>query len=336
MAKARTTEALQHLSDKPSGCLGPIQGDLLSFAPAEQSRVWLERERKRIRVESHLEYSKEMVAHVPIDWSALEEQWKLAMAAGRDAGMESESRSLAGEIAVGRAEVLFAERTREQRLQDRSDPRGAAERSREALALLERAWEITHDDRVQASLAEHLNQRAVVVANKHRYDEAVDLLIRSLGVNPSGRLTAENLVQVVLAHAIRDLGGDTDEAGQYLLGRMRQIAGLDPKGKHAEVQKCAAQLADKGSTPFFNSSGSAAQEEDWDLAVDRMIWAMRIAPEDATVGQGAYALSVALKEKGDMCSQEAHRRLMESAPKKVLMGISMMELLMGYAKRGGR
>ena len=292
---------------------------------------WLTAERRGMRLECHLEHSKELVARVPIDLVSVEGKWNKAVAAGKAISMEADAKRLIGEIAVGRAKVLFHKRMKHERLNDHVDSRSTSERRIEALALLEMAWKITEDDRVQGSLTECLNGQAVALANKHRFEEAARLIIRLLRIKPNARTSAENLFQIVMAHADRSLGGDTDAAGQFLLSQIREIRTLDPMRAHTEIQRCVEQLAEHGSTPFFNGSQEAAEKKRWDEATGKMIWALRLSPSDPVVGAGTFNLASLLNEQVALGNQDCARwlqTLMQAVPDEIRKRLLVAEQLM--------
>jgi tetratricopeptide (TPR) repeat protein len=297
MAQHRFGEADSALAAAPRDASTPAEVALASFMNREKHGAWLESERRRMKVECHIENSKELVAHVPIDLSEVASEWKRTLVVAREASMEADARRLIGAIAVGRATLLFEGRTREARIADKGDSRTTAVRRTEAVGLLETAWETTRDERVQGSLTEYLNVQAVELANKDKFDESIRILMRALRIKPNARQAAENLAQVVLAHAGKNLGGYSDAAGQFLQKRIEEIRALDPRGSQEEIAKCARAIADNGSTPFFNCSCEAAVRDDWDEASRLMIWTLKLASHDPVVINGAFGLILGLQQQ---------------------------------------
>jgi tetratricopeptide (TPR) repeat protein len=289
-------------------------GRLLHEFSAHEGEAWLERQAQELALECHLQSSRDLVGCVPIDLAEVRQAWQRALAQAALLGNEDDANKTIAEIANGRALALFARRNRQQRLADEHDRRGSKVRRQEAFDLMELAWEMTRHPDVQASLANHLNLHAVSVFDSTRdFDATLDLLVRSIEIRPSSRQVLDNYGAVVMQRLGKQFTEQgPDVAGQGLEANIQRLRNLDLGGSSEEVQRCLQELADRGTTPFFNASGAAFGAGDLPTATDQLIWCLRLGPEVNEVRHAAHVLAQRLRAQsgqGDPVARECHLRL---------------------------
>jgi hypothetical protein len=279
-------------ADRVDPCLVAL-GDYVTGADA---RAWLAAEMRTLRTERYLRESRDIVAKVPVDIAAARDRWASALGLAADNRSRSEVAAAIGEIAVGRANDLFRTRSAEERRQDVTDRRASRPRREDALALLSAAWDQTKAPNVQGPLSKCLNAHAVALAEDGAIDEPVDLLLDALAVKPNTRLACNNLRHALLARLAKDIERAMPYAGNRVIATLDRLQQLNPNASVDDITSCVEDIRVQTMIPFYNRAHSAVQLQDWDTAVEGLIWAMQIAPSDADAH--AMAIDVAVQLPG--------------------------------------
>lgn len=262
---------------------------LASFVTGRSARDRFHEEAVAMLLDTHVGMARLAVAVVPVDPETLRSAWAQALEAGTRVGQRDDVAEGLAQIAVGRADLLWASRTTEERRRDRVDRRPQHVRAREGLQVLRTAWEMTRHPLVEGSFSKYLNFEAVRLANKKAFAEALDMLVEAIGVNHRARLACSNLVAIAVSDTLAMFEADADAAAELVVRlreRLETIRDGLPAGDRGEIQRCLNELGERTSTPFFNASGKALEREDLDDATSLMLLAALVGPDDHDVAQG--------------------------------------------------
>ena len=286
-----------------------LRGSLAQLVESPAEHAWLEAQREQLILDCDLQASRELTAQVPIDFTRTRELWDRAIERARQVATHEEVGGRIAEIAIGRGKELFRRRKREERLSDSVDRRGSEARSRESIALMTLAWQLTGHRTVQGPLAENLYRLGAIAWRAKRLDDAFAHLLQSLRVRPSSDFTCDGMATVVVDRRDEIFDEQPDKAGSRLLEDIRQIEELDPEGTVKEIGECVKTLRKVGPVVFFKRSQQAAQEEEWGLATDLMIWCLRIHPDHPRIAREARDLAVLLERQASSGDGSAGQRL---------------------------
>lgn len=314
-----------------------------------QNKEWFIEQAYDLSIQSYLKLSEELVAQVPIDLESLKKNWQQLLKVSATANKELNTVKQLAKIAIGRANVLFRLRTRQERIADTKDSRSNTQRNQESIALLEIAWELTkpillQGNNIQPTLAEQLNYVGVDLDKSQDYKGALDYFLRSLKVRANNSRVSENFQLVLLKEFWNQfLKKDIDTAGRFLLDKINKFGAIDPQKKITAIQVClhgvegkeAEGLIYRATTPFFNRYLKKVQAKKWTESTNLMIWCLRIGSEISAVRSEAQLLLIGLNnlsqqgnEECKSCLQRLNKEMPEDIKKEFLE-----KLLLNYRRR---